>query len=377
MALTGTILQVTASLDGQGGVQRGTVELAEYIETRGWRSLVASHGGELVNTLKTLNIPHFDLPLHKRTPWHIVANGLRLAKIIREHEVSVVHARSRAPAWAAYLACKLTATPFTTTFHGTHRINFPLKRFYNSIMAKGDRVIAISQFIARHIQDNYPTEADKLSVAPRGYDPRRFSPAGIEQQKVEAIRHEWGLKHNVPVLLLPGRLTRWKGQDYFIKSLALVKDQPWNALLVGGEDSNYAYRKELEDLTAKLGLDGRVKFLGVRRDLPELYTLADVVISASIEPEAFGRVAVEAQAMGTPVVAFNHGGATENVCPEAGFLVTPKDVGALAEGIKQALSTGDTLAEKGKIAQAWVAQHFTTEQMCRKEFDAITSCAKI
>lgn len=364
------ILQVTAALN-EGGVERGTLEMAAFIAAQGGRSFVASHGGKLVPALENTGSKHFLLPLSKRWPGAILYAARQLAKIIQQYDIDLVHARSRAPAWAALLACRLTHTPLITTFHGTHKIQNRFKWFYNSVMVRGERVIAISEFIRRHIIDNYHVDAARIDVAPRGFDPHSFDPGTITEAKLAALRQSHRLAPGLPVILLPGRLTRWKGQPIFLRALAEISDIPWQALIVGGAGKKKAYEEELKQLTTQLGLDDRVVFAGSQSDMAHCYALSDMVVSSSTEPEAFGRVAVEAQAMGRPVIATAHGGALETIREgQTGLLYPPQDHHELARLLKQFLQQPKMAKTFGEAGRAWVNENYTIEKMCAAEWHA-------
>lgn len=362
------ILQVTAALD-QGGVERGTVEMAAYIVAQGSESLVASQGGRLVAVLESHGSRHITLPLARRTPWSILYCAVKLRRIIQREKIALVHVRSRAPAWAAYLASRGTGAVFLTTFHGTHRIQNRLKKFYNSIMVRGQRVIAISAFIKTHIMTHYAVAAARIDVAPRGYDPAVFNPALVEEGRIAALKHALDIADGVPVISLPGRLTRWKGQALLLAALNQIKDLSWQVLFIGGEEHKAAYLHELKEMASNFQIADRVRFVGSQTDMPLYYCLSDLVVSASTEPEAFGRVVVEAQAMGCPVVASAHGGALETVRDgETGWLFHPGDVADLAATLRRVLTADDEFSVVGEHGRRWVAQHFTIDRMCQAEW---------
>ncbi|HEY5673711.1 MAG TPA: glycosyltransferase family 4 protein [Malonomonas sp.] len=364
------ILQVTAALN-EGGVERGTLEMAAFIVAQGAKSYVASNGGKLVSLLEKSGGEHFLLPLAKRRPWAILGSALQLAKIIRQHEIDLVHARSRAPAWAALIACRITRTPMVTTFHGTHKIQNRLKWFYNSAMVRGERVIAISEFIRAHIIENYQVAPARIDLAPRGFDPEEFNPEDYDRQAVHEMKRKLELEAGVPVITLPGRLTRWKGQTLFLQALGELKDLPWQALLIGGAGKKVAYENELKTLAYHLGIADRVKFLGSRSDIAACYALSDIVVSASTEPEAFGRVAIEAQAMGKPIIASAHGGSLETVKDGlSGWLYSPLSSQDMAAKLRLALSADTDLPATGSAGRRWVVENYTVEQMCQAEWRA-------
>lgn len=353
----------------RGGVELGTLEMAEYITHQGCPALVASAPGKMVESLLRVGAEHYALPLHRRTPWHIVANAFALAGIIKKGNVAVVHARSRAPAWAAYLACKITGTPFVTTFHGTYGLKGFGKKFYNSVMVRGVRVIAISQFIADHIARHYHVPADKVRIVHRGFDPRRLNPAAIDNKKIEALWEEWGVPAATPVIMMPGRVTRWKGHEVFLDALGLMKNLPWRAVIVGGYDSREGFYYSLWHQAEKLGIRERLIFTGDRADMDLMYSAADVIMAPAIAPEAFGRVAVEAQAMGRPVIASAHGGAIETIrSGETGWLVRPGDAKRLALAMTDAITDLVRLKQMGEAGRKWVLENFSTSAMCAGEF---------
>lgn len=365
---TVTILQVLPALGGSGGVERGTVEIAGCIHKAGWRSLVASNGGQRVYQLQRAHAEHFELPLHSKNPFTIRANIKKLQTLIEEQGVDLVHARSRAPAWSAYYACKRTGTPFITTFHGTYGAGNALKRAYNAIMTKGERIIAISRFIAGHLKRMYGAPGDKIRVIHRGVDLDSFNPGLVSVERVVQLANQWRLEDGYPVVMLPGRLTRWKGQAVFIEAIAALGRKDIRCVLVGSDQGRTGYRKELERLIEANDLSGVVRIMDHCDDMPAAYMLADVIVSASTDPEAFGRVVVEAQALGRPVVAPNHGGACETIIDrDTGWLFEPGDKDALSQALKEALE----LDEEGRQAYSVraiesVAENFSKDAMCEK-----------
>jgi len=362
------VLQVTAALE-QGGVERGTTEMASFIVSQGAQSLVASQGGRLVTELEKGGSRHFSLPLAKRNPLTIFYSALQLQKIIRSEKIDLLHARSRAPAWAAFLACKLTGVKLVTTFHGTHRIQNRVKKYYNSVMVRGARVIAISEFIKNHILQNYSIREGLIDVVPRGFNPALFAPDLISTKQRHELKQRLNLTAGVAIISLPGRLTRWKGQPLFIAALAQIKDLQWQALLIGGGGRKTAYVKELKTLTQKLGIADRVIFLGDQENIVPYYAISDLIVSASTEPEAFGRIAVEAQAMAKPIIASAHGGSLETVRDgETGWLFKNGDVADLADKLRTALSGDVDLTQIGTSGRHWVAENYTTDKMCQGEW---------
>lgn len=357
------ILQVLPSLVS-GGVERGTLEIAEAQIAAGFRALVASAGGPLVPALEALGARHITLPLDTKSPLGIWRNAATLTEISNTERVAILHARSRAPAWSALMAARRTGARFVTTYHGTYNEGFPGKRLYNSVMARGDRVIAISRFIAGIVQARHGVGADRLRLIPRGVDERRFDPAAVEPDRLAALRAAWGVAPGRPVVMLPGRITRWKGQGVLVEAMARLPGDAV-ALLVGDAGAKAAYRDELMARIAALGLGDRVRLVGHAVDVPAALLLADVVVHASTDPEAFGRTVIEAQAMARCVIASDLGGPTETVKDGVtGWRVPPGDPQALAAAIGQVLAMApEARAVAGARARAAVLAGYTTARM--------------
>lgn len=367
-----TILQVAPAL-AEGGVEQSTIEMALYIKQRGARCVVASAGGAGEAMLKKEGITHIRLPLHRKAPWLVLWNMWRLRQIIRDEGIRIVHARSRAPAWSAWLAIRLlgcTCVKFITTYHGTYGSGSWLKRLYNKVMLKGPVVIANSDFIRRHLMDVYGVAPARIMVAARGVDVKRFDPGAYKASHIRKLRDEIGVPSGAPLLLMVGRLTHWKGQHVLVEALANMKRKDAVVAFVGGA-TQPAYAEALRAQAIKLGVERRVRWLGNRKDIPLLNLAADVALSCSVRPEAFGRVAIEAQAMGTPVVASALGGSLETVKDhETGWLVKPGDPAALAKLLDKALADPKRLTVMGKAGRAWVLGHFTTATCCAAEWKA-------
>ena len=366
-----TVLQVLPALDAGGGVERGTVEIASAIVEAGGRALVASAGGAMVHELGRVGAEHFTLPLASKNPAVIHANVKHLTGLITDQGVDIVHARSRAPAWSAYFAARRTGTHFVTTFHGTYGSGNWFKRRYNSVMTRGERVIAISHFIAGHVRRVYGVPAADIRVIHRGVDLERFDPKKVNAERVVVLAGKWRLPDGMPVVMLPARLTRWKGQVVFIRAIAALPRRDIRCLLVGSDQGRSAYRRELEDLIHEWDLDEIVRIVDHCNDMPAAYMLTDLVVSASTDPEAFGRVVAEAQALGRPVIATDHGGARETVMVgETGWLTPPGDVESLSEAIGRVLALSDPtrqiLAAK---AIDNVERNFTRHGMCARTLD--------
>jgi glycosyltransferase involved in cell wall biosynthesis len=359
-----TILQVLPGLTS-GGVERGTVEIASAIVKAGWRALVVSSGGPMVDALEQVGAEHLLLPLNRRDPLTLWRNAGRLTQIIRDRRVSLVHARSRGPAWSAYIACNRTQTPFVTTFHGYYKAGNPLKHQYNAVMTYGARVIAISHFIADHILSSYPrTDPAKLCIIHRGVDLERFSVDAVHQGTAHEYARRWGATPDVPLIFCPARFTRWKGQEWALRALAQI-NEPYLAVFAGSSHGHEGYRMELEQLATDLGIDTTVRFVDAVPDMPAALSLAHVVLAPSLEPEAFGRVPIEAQAMACPVIATDHGGMRETVVPgKTGWLVPPEDTEMLVIALTDALSLHqETRMHIGLEGKLFVAERFALTRM--------------
>jgi len=365
-----TVLQVLPELV-TGGVERGTVDIAGAIVDGGGRAIVVSGGGPMTHELNRLGAEHIELPVQSKNPFVMQKNIQRLADLATAENVDVIHGRSRAPAWSAMYAAKKSGKHFITTFHGTYGHSNGVKRAYNAVMTKGERVIAISDFIAGHIRQVYGVPAANIRVIPRGVDLARFDPEVVSKERIIGQAEKWRLPDGVPVVMLPGRLTRWKGQTVFIEAIKELGRTDIQCLMVGSDQGRYDYRRELEREIESHGMSETIHVIDHCDDMPAAYMLTDIVVSASLEPEAFGRVAAEAQALGRPVIATDHGGARETVIDgETGWLTPPGDSKALADTINTVLGKSDTdrqrLAERAK---AHIQENFSKERMCERTLD--------
>jgi glycosyltransferase involved in cell wall biosynthesis len=358
------VLQAVPALNS-GGVERGTVEIAGALKAAGWRAVVASSGGTMENELARAGAEHVTMPLERKDPLAILRNAGRLAKLIRSRDVALVHARSRAPAWSALIAARHAKRPFVTTFHGAYREN-GLKHWYNMVMAKGDVIIAISDFIADHVRRHFRIDESRLVTIHRGVDTTIFDPTRVSAERMIQLANAWRLEDGKSVVLLPARLTRIKGQALLLEALAMLDASDLTCVLLGAEGSGGAYRREVEGLIARHGLGASVRIVPACRDMPAAYMLADVLVSAAIHPEGFGRTIAEAQSMGRPVIASNHGGAPEIVVEgKTGWLVRPGDAASLAEALAAALALKG--AERNLMAaraRENVLDKFSLERMC-------------
>ena len=337
LSLPPVVLQVLPSLV-TGGVERGTVEMTQAIAEAGASALVASAGGPMTAPVERAGGRHVTLPLKTKNPLGIWRNAAALTDLIRDQRVALVHARSRGPAWSAWLACQRTGVPFVTTYHGTYDETFPLKRRYNAVMARGRIVIAASQYIADLVAERHRIDPARIHVIPRGVDPAVFDPAAVSGERVARLRAEWRLPEGVRTIVLPGRLTPWKGHAVLVDAVARLARTDVVCVLLGSHQGRRAYAQALEQQAVRLGLGERLRLVGHTDDMPAALLLSDVVVHASTKPEAFGRVVIEAQAMGRPVIAADLGGPVETVRHgDTGWRVRPGDPEALAAAIEVAL----------------------------------------
>jgi glycosyltransferase involved in cell wall biosynthesis len=332
------VLQVLPALNA-GGVERGTVDVAKALVAAGWQAFVASAGGPMVREIERAGGVHIPLPLDTKNPLAIWRNVDALADVIETCGIDIVHARSRAPAWSAKIAAKRAGVHFVTTFHGLYGLGVPGKRLYNAVMTEGERVIAISHFVAEHLMKVYGVARERIRVIHRGVDLTQFDPDRVSEERMIQLATKWRLPDDRYVVLLPGRLSRWKGQDLAIESLALLRRSDILCVMVGAALGSPRWREHIEALVKRLGVEGQVAMVDECRDMPAAYKLADAVIAPSRNPEAFGRTVTEAQAMGRLVIAADHGGARETIASgKTGWLFPPNNAGALAQAIAHALA---------------------------------------
>jgi glycosyltransferase involved in cell wall biosynthesis len=361
---TPVVLQVLPALAG-GGVERGTVEIAAAIAGAGGTALVASAGGRMAAEVERAGGRILSLPLDSKSPLQVWRNAARLAEIIRAERVDIVHARSRAPAWSAWLAARRAGVHFVTTYHAPYGERPRLKRAYNAVMARGEVVIAISGFIAGLVATRHGVNWARIRIIPRGVDPAVFDPGAVVPEREAALARAWGVAEGAQVVLLPGRLTSWKGQEQIIAALARMRHRDAIVVLVGADQGRRRYAAGLLELAARLGVAERLRLVGHADDMPAALALSSVVVNASTAPEGFGRVVIEAQAMARPVVAFDHGGAAETVSHgDTGWLVPPGDVDALAAMLDAVLDLpAARLAALGARARAAVQARYTVAAM--------------
>lgn len=362
-----TIVQVLPELD-EGGVEGETLDLAIYLAKKGHRSIVISGGGRLVPQLEKNGCIHILWPYIGEKSLRCLQYVTKLKRFLVSARVDVLHLRSRLPAWIGYLAW--LATPqqcrpsLVTTFHGFYSVNS-----YSRIMTRGEKVVAVSETIKRHIIDNYGLDAGRITLIHGGFDVSEFSPDVVSPERIRVLQDKWlSGSADKPVIILPGRLTQLKGQDLLIESLALIKNLDFVVLLIGDTEENPSFSKKLQERIRYHGLDKRILLVGHCSDMPAALMLADIVVSASsTQPEAFGKVAIEAMAMEKPVIATAHGGSMETVLPGVtGWLVTPMNPEAMAAAIVEALEDLGRTAELGRQGRLWVTERFTAEAMCEK-----------
>ncbi|MCP8940595.1 glycosyltransferase family 4 protein [Alsobacter sp. SYSU M60028] len=375
-----TILQVVPELDA-GGAERTTVDIADGLAQAGARALVATEGGRLVAELQAKGGIWIRLPARSKNPFRMLANARRLRAVCLDEGVDLVHARSRAPAWSALMATRALGIPFVTTYHGSYAGRSAVKVLYNSVMARGDAVIANSHYTADLIGRMHAFARDRVRVIHRGTDLRAFAPAGVEPERVERLRKAWGVEPHRRIVLLAARLTAWKGQKVLIEAARLLRDRGHDdiaVVLAGDPQGRDNYVRELDALVEGLRLGGVVHRVGHCADMPAAFLAASVVTVPSTEPEAFGRSAVEAQAMGAPVVVSDLGAVPETVLapPEAqasartGWRVPAGDAAALAEAISAALGMGASARDAmARRARAHVEAHFSLEKMVGETLD--------
>ena len=367
------VLQVIPKL-GYGGAETGCYDIAHFLSENDCGSFLATSGGELLKFVKKEKVKLLRLPVHSKNPLLIFFNTLILIFYIIVYKINIIHARSRAPAWSCYFACLITRRVFVTTFHGTYNFKSKLKKFYNSIMLRAKLTIAGSNFIFEHINEKYSeylSSEKKLRVIFRGINVDYYNSKNISVLKQEKLKQEWELSSNKFTILLPGRLTYWKGQEKFIESLnILIEDYNvtnFQAIILGSDQGRKVYSKKLINLVQRYRLNKKVKFISHCREMPLAYSLADVVVSASIEPEAFGRVSVEAQSMGKPIIASNLGGSKETIInKKTGFLYKHDDPRELAKSLNTVIQlTQEELNSIGYEGRKNITKKFDVEVMCQ------------
>jgi glycosyltransferase involved in cell wall biosynthesis len=357
-----TVLQMVPELQ-EGGVECATLEMAAHLVKQGHISMVISEGGRMVQQLTAAGSVHLRYAhVGEKSP-RCLGHIVPLRRLLMQRHVDVLHLRSRLPAWVGYLAWLSLPPPrrpkLVTTFHGFYSVNA-----YSAVMTRAERIIAVSDTIKAHIRQAYHIPDQRITVIHEGVDDALFSPERVNPQRIEAVRHAWRLAHtDTPLIFFPGRITRLKGHALFIESLALIRELPWVAVCAGDLNENPSLAAELNARILRHGLQDRILFSGYCADMPAALMLAHVVVSPSIKPESFGRTAIEAQAMGKPVVASAHGGSLETVLDrQTGWLVKPGDPGAMAAALNQAVTDRPLAARMGRAGQAWVRQTFIARE---------------
>jgi glycosyltransferase involved in cell wall biosynthesis len=369
------IMQILPSLN-MGGVERGTIDIAKAILKAELTPIVVSSGGNMTAYLREAKIKHIELPVNSKNPWLIYKNIEKIVNLIREYNVDIIHVRSRAPAWSAYYACQKTGCKLISTFHGsysnrlfTKKPSF-IKTIYNGIMLKADYVIAVSGFIKNYIKENFSIAAkisdQNLVVIHRGVDLNYFDENKVSQPRMIQLARNWNLPEDKAIIMLPARITSWKGHEFLIDALAKVKNDNFFCIIVGSDRDHKEYSHRLEKRIEKNNLEGKVQIVGETRDMPAAYLVCDIIISASVKPEAFGRIAIEAGAMSRTIIATNIGGSTETIIPgKTGFLVEPNDIDDLASKIDYVLSLSQSdRKEIGIAARKYIEQNFSNQKMC-------------
>ena len=371
------VLQVIPRL-GYGGAETGCYDLAHFLPERGWKSFVATSGGELLKYIDKKKVKIFKLPVHSKNPILILLNSIILFFIILIYNIDIVHARSRVPAWSCYLAIKITFRKFVTTFHGTYNFNNKIKKFYNSIMLRSDLVIAGSNFIFSHINENYGEfflkTKRKFLVIFRGINTNYFNSQKIQPLKLEKFSKQNNIDRNKFIILLPGRLTYWKGQKIFIEAIKLLSERSdipsFEAIILGGDQGRNVYKKQLLVLVQQYRLGKIIKFIDHCEEMPVAYAISNLVCSCSYEPEAFGRVSVEAQSMQIPIIASDIGGSKETIINgKTGYLFKNKDPKALADSIIMVMQKDyNSLKSIGLEGRKNVLKRFDVDKMCQTTF---------
>lgn len=374
-----SVLQIVPRME-MGGVERGAIEIAEAIAREGGRALIATAGGKMSPRAVKAGGEVIWMNVDTKNPLNIWQNARLLARLIQNLGIDIVHARSRAPAWSAYWATRRTGTPFITTYHGAYSEDFPFKRRYNSVMARGRPVIAVSDFIRNSVIEKHGVSADRVVVIPRGADIAVFSEEAVGNERAVKLADQWGLLDDPrPVIMLPARLSPLKGAEDLIDAADRLRAMRGNdfLILLVGQNGGGGHGEVLRRRIDKLGVGDCVHLVGGCSDMAAAYKLASVVISASTRPEAFGRAIVEAQAMGRPVIATDHGGARETVAHgSTGWLYPPGDVARLTIELNKALNLDPSeRAHMGMAARARVHSRYTVAAMQRATLDVYEQVA--
>ena len=366
------VLQVIPKL-GYGGAETGCYDLAHYLPENNCSSFIVTSGGELLKFIDKKKVKVIKLPVHSKNPFLMLFNSIALIFIILLNNISIVHARSRAPAWSCLFATKITRRKFVTTFHGTYNFKNSIKKFYNSVMVRSDLIIAGSNFIFSHINQNYPKYLDlkkRFLVIFRGINVDYFDSSTTLDSEESRLISDWEVDKNKKIILMPGRLTAWKGQETFIEALNLVNKElgydSFNAVILGSDQGRDIYTKKIKRLAEQYRLTSQLKFIEHCKNMPLAYKISDIVVSASVEPEAFGRVAVEAQSMEKPIIASDIGGSNETISDNVtGFLFQSGNAEALSKKIVEVLQLDESrLKSIGIEGRKNIIKKFNVEKMC-------------
>jgi len=362
-----TILQLLPRLD-HGGAERVVVEIAEAVTQSGHRAIIAAEPGHLAGAAARAGAELVPLPLATKSPFKIWRNINRVVDLSLDEHVDLIHAHSRAPAWSGYHAAKKLRVPFVTTYHGSYSENSAFKRRYNQIMVSGDRVVAVSEYIADLIRTRYGTRDEKIRVVHGGVDTRIFDPDTVRGDRSVRLARAWRADAGHPAIMLPGRLTGWKGQKLFIQALAKMRHKDALGILVGSDQGRAAYTGSLVSLAEHLGVANRLRIVGHTDDMPAALMLADIVVNCSTSPEAFGRTIIEAQSMGRIVVAADHGGARETIIGGSTGLLFPSGNAAALAGILDDVLDQDVASRIafGAGARAHIEENFSLKVMQNK-----------
>ena len=372
MASNFKVLQVIPKL-GFGGAETGCYDVAHYLPENGCKSFIVTSGGDLLKYVDKKKVTIIRLPVQSKNPFLILFNAIILIGIILLNNISIVHARSRAPAWSCLLATKITGRKFVTTFHGTYNFSSKIKKFYNSVMVRSHLIIAGSNFIFSHIKDNYSkyiNDKKKLLVIFRGINIDYYESSTKLENDEKKLLKDWEIKKDKKIILLPGRLTPWKGQELFIEAINLVNIElgyeAFYAVILGSDQGRDLYKKKLTRLSEQYRMTKQLRFIDHCNDMALAYKISDIIISSSIEPEAFGRVAVEAQSMEKPIIASNIGGSNETIIDnKTGFLFDSGSAKSLSDKILNVLNFNDTLLKSiGIEGRKNIANKFNVEKMC-------------
>ena len=366
------VLQVIPKL-GYGGAETGCYDLAHFLPEQGCKSFIVTSGGELIKFIDKKKVKLYRLPVHSKNPLLILINAILIAFIILIKNINIVHARSRAPAWSCYLASKITFRKFVTTFHGTYNFKSKLKKLYNSVMVRSDLIIAGSNFIFSHIKENYSEylkSEKKFLVIFRGINTDYFDPSTILESDEDNLFKSWELKVGKKIILFPGRLTSWKGQEMFLEALHKVNielgHEAFMAIILGSHQGRDLYKKKLIRLVEQYRLTNQVKFIDHCKNMALAYNISDFVVSASIEPETFGRVSVEAQCMQKPILASNIGGSKETIIDNTtGLLFDAGNADEMSKKIIELFNLDEnTIKQMGIEGRKNVINKFNVEKMC-------------